>query len=101
MVKHIICFKLKDFAEGNPKSENAKSAAQKLLSLKDKIKEIKHIEVGINHINASPDNFDLVLISEFENFKALETYQNHSEHVKAADFIKKIREKRACIDFEF
>jgi hypothetical protein len=37
MVKHIICLKLKDFAEGNPKSENAKLAKEKLLALKEKI----------------------------------------------------------------
>jgi hypothetical protein len=100
MVKHIICFKLKDSAEGNPKSVNAKLAAEKLLSLRDKIKEIKHIEVGINSPQASADNFDMVLYTEFGSFEDLEIYQKHPEHVKSADFIKKIRETRACVDFE-
>lgn len=101
MVKHIICFKLKDFAEGNPKSENAILMAQTLLDLKSKIKEIKYIEVGINDSHAAADNFDAVLISEFESFADLEIYQKHPEHVKAADFIKKIRDTRACVDYEF
>ena len=65
MVKHIICLKLKDFAEGNPKLENAKLAKEKLLALKEKIGEIKYIEVGLNDLKASQDNFDLVLITEF------------------------------------
>lgn len=100
MVKHIICFKLKDFAEGNPKSVNAKLVTGTLLSLKDKIKEIKYIEVGINAPKASQDNFDMVLYSEFNSFADLEIYQKHPEHVKAADFIKKVRDTRACVDYE-
>ena len=100
MVKHIICFKLKDSAEGNPKSVNATLVKDNLLALKDKIKEIKHIEVGINSPQASADNFDMVLYTEFDSFADLEIYQKHPEHVKAADFIKKVRETRACVDFE-
>lgn len=99
MVKHIICLKLKDFAEGNPKSENAKLAKEKLLSLKEKIDVIKYIEVGINDTKASQDNFDIVLITEFDSFEDLNTYQKHPEHVKTSDFIKKIKDVRACVDF--
>lgn len=100
MVKHIICLKLKEFADGNPKSENAKLAAEKLLELKNKIKEIKSIEVGLNSPHTPADNFDLVLYTEFNSFADLEIYQKHPEHVKVADFIKKIRETRACVDYE-
>jgi hypothetical protein len=100
MVKHIICLKLKDFAEGNSKSENAKLAAEKLLALKEKIDVIRYIEVGINDSKASQDNFDMVLITEFESFIDLDLYQKHPEHVKASEFIKKIRDTRACVDFE-
>jgi hypothetical protein len=99
MVKHIICLKLKDFAEGNPKSENAKLAKEKLLALKEKIDEIKYVEVGINDPKASQDNFDMVLITEFDNFGDLDVYQKHPEHVKASEFIKKIKDIRACVDF--
>ena len=100
MVKHIICLKLKDFAEGNPKSENARLAKEKLLALEEKIKEIKYIEVGINDPKASQDNFDVVLITEFQSFEDLDIYQKHPEHVKTAKFMKKIRGARACVDFE-
>lgn len=99
MIKHIICLKLKDFAEGNPKSENAKLAKEKLLALKEKIDEIKYVEVGINDPKASQDNFDMVLITEFDNFGDLDVYQKHPEHVKASEFIKKIKDIRACVDF--
>lgn len=65
MVKHVVAWKLKDEAEGNNKEKNAKIIKENLERLKDVIKEIKHIEVGIN-INTSNAAFDLVLYSEFE-----------------------------------
>jgi hypothetical protein len=99
MVKHIICLKLKDFAEGNPKPENARLVKEKLLALKEKIGEIKYIESGINAPEASQDNFDVVLITSFDSFDDLHAYQKHPEHVKVAEFIGKVRDARACVDF--
>jgi len=52
MIKHIVMWKLKDFAEEANKAVNAQKIKELLESLKDKIKEIKHIEVGINIINS-------------------------------------------------
>ncbi len=100
MVKHIICLKLKDFAEGKTRSENAGIARDKLLALKEKIDLIKYIEVGVNDPKAPQDNFDVVLITEFESFEDLKAYQRHPEHVKTAEFMKRIREIRGCVDFE-
>ncbi|QCX33041.1 Dabb family protein [Caloramator sp. E03] len=98
MVKHVVAWKLKDEAEGNNKEKNAKIIKENLERLKDVIKEIKHIEVGIN-INTSNAAFDLVLYSEFENIEDLEKYQNHPEHVKVAEFIAKVREDRIVVDY--
>ena len=47
MVKHIVMFKLKDFAEGANKKENALKIKSSLEGLKSKIKEVKYIEVGL------------------------------------------------------
>jgi putative methionine-R-sulfoxide reductase with GAF domain len=101
MVKHIVFLKLKDFAEGKSKSENAAVIAEKLMALKDKIIQIKKIEVGVNAPAASKQNFDVALITEFENFEQLEVYINHPEHLKVGDFVGRVRDIRACVDFEF
>lgn len=98
MVKHVVAWKLKGEAEGNNKEKNAKIIKENLERLKDIIKEIKHIEVGIN-INTSNAAFDLVLYSEFESLEDLEKYQNHPEHVKVAEFIGKVREDRIVVDY--
>lgn len=98
MVKHIVMWKLKDFAEGSSRIENAKHIKELLESLKDKIAEIKSIEAGIN-INNSDSAYDVVLYSEFEDDAALEAYQNHPEHIKVADFIGKVKEHRVVVDY--
>lgn len=98
MIKHIVMWKLKDFAEGKNKIENAKEIKVMLENLKDKIEEIEFIEVGIN-INPSEQAYDVVLYSEFKDEDALETYQRHPEHVKVGEFIGRVREERAVADY--
>lgn len=98
MLKHIVMWKLKDFAEGKNKEENALLIKEMLYALKDRIPEIKVLEVGLN-INTSEQAYDAVLYSEFENEEALNTYQNHSEHKKVSEFVGKVREARVVADY--
>ena len=99
MVKHIVMWKLKDHANGADKHENAKKMKSILEALKDKIKEIKRLEVGIN-AKDSDGASDVVLYSEFESFEALEAYIKHPEHIKAANFVGEIRSERRMVDYE-
>lgn len=98
MIKHVVMWKLKDFAEGCGKKENALKIKTMLEGLRDKIKEISYLEVGVN-LNDSPMAFDAVLISEFEDEHKLEIYKEHPEHVKVADFVARVREGRAVVDY--
>ena len=43
---------------------------------------------------------DVALCSEFTDREALERYQNHPEHLVAADFVGSVRETRQVVDFE-
>ena len=90
---------LKDNAEGNTKQRNAELIKEKLERLYGQVPQIKHIEVGISYRHDKED-YDVVLISEFETKKDLETYQHHPIHNIAAAFIGKVRDKRVCVDFE-
>ena len=99
MIKHIVMWRLKDSAAGASREENAKKLKESLEDLKDKIEEIKAIEVGIN-FNSSPAAFDVVLYSEFADREGLDTYQNHPEHLKIVDFVGEIRTDRAVVDYE-
>lgn len=99
MVKHIVMWKLKDNAEGGDKKQNAAKIKEKLEGLKGKIPGLISIEVGIN-VNKSEMAFDVVLNSEFDSAEALEGYQNHPEHLKAAGFVRAVKKDRVVADYE-
>jgi Stress responsive A/B Barrel Domain. len=99
MVKHVVCWKLKDEAEGNTKLQNALIAKEMLEDLREVIEEIRSIKVGINAPGTPEGNWDMILESEFTTLRDLETYANHPDHLKVVDFIKKIVEGRICVDY--
>lgn len=94
MIKHIVMWKLKE-----KNIEVLNKIKNDLEGLKNKIEEIKAIEVGID-FNGSEAAYDLVLYSEFLNKEDLNIYQNHEEHIKVAGFIISVVTSRAVVDYE-
>ena len=93
MIKHIVMWKFKENEE-----ENMKKFLEGLNSLKPIIPEIKYMETGIN---INPKNeYNAILISEFETMEDLEKYKNHPEHIKVSNLCKSIRTDRQAIDYE-
>lgn len=99
MIKHIVMWKLKEFAEGADKKRNAKRMKIELEALRTTVPHITHIEVGINCMG-SDASYDVALYSEFATEKDLDNYQKHPDHLAVADFIGKIREKRVVVDYK-
>ena len=94
MIKHIVMWKFK-----KDEKENMKKFLKGLNQLKNIIPEIKNMETGIN---INPKNeYDAILISEFETMADLEKYKNNPEHIKVSALCKKIRIDRQAIDYEF
>ncbi len=98
MLKHIVMFKLKEWAEGGDRAANIKALKEKLEALPAQIKEIRFFEVGINFIEASVA-YDMVLVSEFESKEALFSYQKNPEHVLVAGFVGRVCESRIVVDY--
>ena len=98
MLKHIVMWKLKEFAEGKTKAENALIMKENLERLVGIVPEIKSLQVGINE-KTSDMAYDAVLISTFEDADALARYKVHPEHVKVSNYCKKIRDSRVFVDF--
>lgn len=98
MIKHIVMWKLKDYAEGLSKEENAKKIKSMLEALRDKITQISSLEVGIN-VNSSGMAYDAVLVSEFEDMQKLDEYKKHPDHVAVSNYVSKVREGRAVVDY--
>jgi hypothetical protein len=99
MIKHIVIWHLKDFAEGNYRKTNAELVKQKLEALRGRIPGMVAIEVGID-VSRSESSGDIALYSEFSGQEALEAYQKHPEHLAIKDFIGAVTLQRKVVDYE-
>lgn len=99
MIKHIVMWEFKAFAEGNEKQKNIEAVKNLLEGLKGKIESIVHLEVGTHIVNNSFP-CDMVLYTGFKDKQALEAYQKHPLHKEVAGFIGKVSERRTIVDYE-
>ena len=100
MIKHIVMWKLKDFAEGANREENARRMKKALEGLKDAIPQISLIEVGFD-FNRSETALDIALYSEFASKEDLQIYQQHPAHVNVAQsLVQKVTQERKGVDYE-
>lgn len=100
MIKHIVFFKLVDELEGMTKVDIQHKLKTDLEDLVHTIPELRSMEVGMNHADAPQINFDLSLVSTFDDMDGLQAYIVHPDHQKVADFLTKVKKDRACIDYE-
>lgn len=98
MLKHIVIFKLKEFAEGNNKLENARLIKQRLEELPTIIPQIFGYEIGLNSLK-DPRAYDMVLIASFRSMDDFLIYQNNPAHKKALEFIMKRAEDAKVVDY--
>jgi hypothetical protein len=99
MINHVVLFKLKDF----PVEEKEKILTELkslLEGLKDKIQEVKYLEVGLNYETDAKSN-DIVLLSHFNSVEDLDRYRVHPEHLKVVARFGEVTESRAAVDYEF
>ncbi|MBQ3037704.1 MAG: Dabb family protein [Clostridia bacterium] len=93
MIRHVVTWKLKQ----ENKAENAQEIKNRLCALVGKIEEIKFLEVGINE---NGGEYEVILITSFESFDDLKTYDTHPEHQKVRDFVKSVVVDRVAVDYE-
>lgn len=74
MIKHIVCFKLKDNSEGE-----CKKAAEVLRSMEGNVDLLRSIEVGIDFLH-SPRSYDVILQVTLDDIDALDAYQQDEYH---------------------
>lgn len=72
MIKHVVCFKLKD-------GENADKAVEVLRSMKGNVPQIIDMEVGKDFLK-SQRSYDVILTVTLKDEKALEDYQKDAYH---------------------
>jgi hypothetical protein len=99
MIRHIVCWKFLDHAEGASKAENLRKAKSLLDTLPGKIPEILSLEVGVD-ATQGPRSFDLALSGTFASFPALEAYQGHPEHLHVVTFLRLVQSEKTVVDYE-
>ena len=95
MIKHIVCFKLKDNSE-----ENCLKTAEILSSMKGRVPSLIDIEVGVDFLH-SQRSYDIILQVTLENAQVLDEYQNDPYH---CDVVKKhmhsVMESSVSVDYD-
>ena len=74
MVKHVVCFKLKD---NSP--EKCAEARQLLLSMAGKVPQVLRMQVDVDFLH-SERSYDILLTVWLQDAAALEAYQNDPYH---------------------
>lgn len=96
MLKHIVCFKLKDNSLAN-----CEKAKEVLLSMDGNVELLRDIKVGIDILH-SERSYDLILEVTLDDEAALEAYQQHPYHVNTVKkHMHAVRETSVAVDYIF
>ena len=93
MIRHIVRWRFRPGTEAEQER-----FLTGLRGLQGVIPELLRSEVAVS---VGSDNYDAVLVSEFESLEALERYKNDSRHKAVSALCKSIREDRVAVDYEF
>ena len=92
MIKHIVCFKLKNFAD-------AAEAKKVLMSMDGNVPLLRGIDVHVDELR-SERSYDVILEVLLDDFAALEAYQNDPYHVSVVKkHMHAVREASVAMDF--
>ncbi len=96
MVKHIVCFKLKD---NSP--QNVEKAVEVLKSMQGKVPQIVDIFVGGDFLH-SERSYDVYLQVTLKDRKALDEYQHDEYHCTIVKpHMHSVRESSVAVDVEY
>ena len=95
MLTHIVIWKYRE----DVGEEELRLHVEMLRRLPDLIPEVLSFHVGFDVLRL-PRSYHTGLASTFRDRAGLEAYTVHPEHVKVADFGRRISEHVASVDFE-
>lgn len=96
-IRHVVSWKLAT-TEESERAEQAARIKQGLESLPAVIPELRSLQVGVDVVRG--DNFDLVLVSDFDSVDDIRAYQEHPAHLEVAGYIRSVVASRSAVDFE-
>ena len=100
MIRHIVMFKLKEFATPADKQAKMQEIKTGLEALIDKINVLRMIRVDFN-VNPA-ETWDIILTTELDTLEDVGTSANPPEHVAVTKgSIGPVKADRACVDYEY
>lgn len=93
MIRHIVMWRFRPGTEAEQER-----FLTGLRGLQGVIPELLRSEVAVS---VGSDNYDAVLVSEFESLETLERYKNDPRHKAVSALCRSIREDRVAVDYEF
>lgn len=99
MVKHVVMWKMKDFAEGNDMGTNIDIAVERIDEVAKQFPAMKSIT---HHKCLFQGNqyWDFIEIMEFDSVESLKDWAEFPPHKELHDWVEKIRIERAVVDYE-
>lgn len=92
MLKHIVCFQLKE-------GENAEKAREVLLSMEGRVPMLRSIEVGVDELHSSR-SYDVFLSVLLDDRAALDAYQADEYHVNVVKaHMHAVAQSSVALDF--
>jgi len=95
MVKHIVFFKLEDNSK-----EHCEKVKERLLTMRENIKILKNIEVGINFAEEERA-YDLALLTDFDSEENLTIYVKHPFHQDIITYMKSVAVSSKVVDYKY
>ena len=97
-LRHVVAFRMAA-ADAADRAAHAAEAARRLNALVGVVPTLRAMSAGANVL--FPDqNWDLVLVADFDDQDGLDAYQVHPAHQEVVGFVRSVVADRAACDFE-
>ena len=96
MIRHVAMFKWRDGVGDDQK----RAARDALAALKQQVPSVVEYTVGFD-IGRNPNNWDMVLVADFEDVSGLESYFAHPVMNRASDLVASVTQKEITARVQF
>ncbi|MEO8424366.1 MAG: Dabb family protein [Actinomycetota bacterium] len=96
MLRHVAMFKFKESAT----QEQKDAARDALLALQGQVPTLLKMTAGHN-VRDNPNNWDMVLVADFDDVDALEAYFAHPVMNAASDLVASVTQKEITARVQF
>ena len=86
MISHVVCFKMKPYAQGKQMKENLITLKEKLENLKASIPLVKALGVEFT----DKKDYEAVAVMIFDSQEDLDSYEVNPIHLKVKDYISEV-----------